>query len=145
MEGQGRDRREGAHRQARGQLTCGAGEWTSGQMRPRVKARSRKDAVLLGLWMRDQVCVCRGDRQGSCWGPGPACIGGNIGSSSVWQPTDRTVGGAGRGEADPCTSSCGPAPAPWAPGAPQGRTEGPGVEGAGRPGGGEGLLAAASL
>lgn len=92
------------------------------------------------------ACVQSGHKQDSRWGPGPACIGGKSGSSSVWQPTDLEVWGAVEGGAGPSASSSrGPAPALWTPGEPRGIAEGPRVEGVGRLGGGEELLAEASL
>lgn len=76
----------------------------------------------------------------------PACIGGKSGSSSVWQPTDFTVWGAGVGGVQPCpSSSWGSSPALWTPGQPWVETEGPRWERVGRLARGEELLAEASL
>lgn len=107
--------------------------------------------------MCHRVCVCVGGGACKCAGEGqgpgsrtgtgrPACIGGKSGSSSVWQPTDLQVWGTGGGGVGPFTpSSCSPATALKSPGEPRARAEGPREEGAGRLGGGEGLLAEESL
>lgn len=99
------------------------------------------------------MCVCVPKCAVREHGPGsgtetgrPACIGGKSGSSSVWQPTDLQVWGAGGGGVGPCTpSSRSPAAALGTPGEPRARAEGPREEGAGRLGEGQGLLAEASL
>lgn len=110
----------------------------------RVKAWSTEGLWYYpNLWTEGQrVCACQCARRCAQWGYSlgsrtgtgrPACIRGKSGSSSVWQPTDLEVRGAGGGGAGPCTpSSRSPAAALGTPGEPRATAEGPRGEGARR-------------
>lgn len=124
----GRSGHRRTHRKARGRQTFQVGKYQGQGLRQDCGYCAGASGWRDGGYLSVYVCVCRvgdgsgirtGDRKGGA--PlRPACIGGKSGSSSVWQPTDLMVWGAGVERVGPCTpSSWGSSPALWTPEEPQ--------------------------